>query len=226
MAVFKDPSLSFYNRMALARSASPYGLQYDIDKNKTGFTFDVDGSKPLFIDEFGYKTESSKDVLSTNARAGWIYNSTNYTNFRTGGEASNNYGGYVAFTQQVTQPDNESPRGLYFDAKFNYAPEDRNLYAKDYQVNFFYIGPFASRSSDMASLSYSRSYFSKDARRYFENLSDNDVAKFSTSYSFSYAAEVVRGMYAITGLTYQQGPSFNPDKPDALIFQESLYFSF
>lgn len=225
MVTLKDPSLDYYNRIAVARSGSPHGLQYDIDNNESGFTINVDGSDPLIIDELGYKTGSSKDKLSTDARVGWIYNTTDYQKFGTDEYKANNYGGYIALTQQITQPDGQTHRGLYFDTKFNYAPEDRNLYAKDYQLNLFYIGPFDIRSSDMASLSFSRSYFSKDARTYYKKEGDN-VADFSTAYSFSYAAQVFRGLFLISGLTYQQDPNFNPKKSDAVLLQESLYFSF
>lgn len=221
----KDESKRWYNRLGIARSASPNRFQYDLDENPTGFKLKVDGSNPLVVDELGYKVESAPGQHAQWFRAGAIYNTSHYSDYRHGGMTDNNYGGYLAATYQVTQPDGRSPRGLYADVKVNYAPEDRNLYGKDFQVTAFYLGPFDSRPRDMASLGFTKSYFSKYAHDAVES-SGTDAERSSTALSLSYAARMTRGIYWVNGLTYQQGPSFAPAADDALLFQTGLNFAF
>lgn len=221
----KDESKRWYNRASVARSASPNRFQYDLDENPTGFKFKVDGSRALLVDEFGYRVSAGQDQKAFWARAGAIYNTSRYTNYRDGGMTDNNYGAYAAVTAQVTQPNGSGPRGLYLDGKVNYAPEDRNLYNKDFQLTAFYIGPFDSRQRDMVSLGFTRSYFSTDVHNNIES-GGGDAERVSTALSLSYAARMVRGIYWVNGLTYQQGPSFSPALDDALLFQSSLNIAF
>lgn len=221
----KDSSKRWYNRASIARSASPHRFQYDLDENPTGFKINVEGSRVLFVDEIGYKVPAGENQHSFWARAGAIYNTSHYDDYRNGGKSDNNYGGYAAITYQVTQPNGSGPRGLYLDGKINYAPEDRNLYTKDFQLTSFYIGPFDSRPRDMASLGFTRSYFSKYAHNAVER-SGTDAERTSTALSLSYAARITQGIYWVNGLTYQQNPSFAPTASDALLFQTGLNFSF
>jgi porin len=219
-----DESKSWYNRAAVARSASPKLFQFDLDENPSGFKLHVDGSNPVVVDEFGYKIESAPNQHATWYRVGAIYNTSHYTDYKNGGETDDNYGGYAAATVQLTQPDNASPRGLYGDVKVNYAPEDRNLYTKDFQLTAFYIGPFDSRPRDMTSVGFTKSYFSTYVHNLVES-SGADAERSSTALSVSYAARLIPGIYWVNGLTYQQGPSFAPTRDDAVIFQTGLNFS-
>lgn len=221
----KDASKRWYNRASVARSASPNRFQYDLDENPSGFEIKVKGSRALVVDEIGYKVDAGANQRAFWARAGAIYNTSHYSDLRNGGMTDNNYGGYAAVTRQVTQPNKAGPRGLYLDAKVNYAPEDRNLYTKDFQLTTFYIGPFESRQRDMASIGFTRSYFSKYAHDAVE-ARGGDAERVSTALSLSYAAQVTRGVYWVNGLTYQQGPTFAPAHDDALIFQTGLNLSF
>ncbi|HDS1733472.1 carbohydrate porin [Pseudomonas sp. BP8] len=221
----KDASKRWYNRASVARSASPNRFQHDLDENPSGFEIKVKGSRALLVDEVGYKVPAGDRTRAFWARIGGIYNTSRYSDYRDGGMSSNNYGGYAAVTYQLTQPTNNGPRGLYLDAKVNYAPEDRNLYTKDFQLTSFYIGPFDARPRDMASLGFTRSYFSKYAHDAVER-SGTDAERTSTALSFSYAARVTRGVYWVNGLTYQQGPSFAPARDDALLFQTGLNLAF
>ena len=225
MVAVRDSSKRWYDRVAVARSASPEGFQYDLDHNTTGFKLHTDGSNPMIVNEVGYQVESASNQHSVWYRAGAIYNTSHYTDYRNGGETSDNYGGYAAVTYQLTQPDKSSPRGLYLDAKVNYAPDDRNLYTKDFQLTSFYLGPFDSRPADMASVGFTRSYFSKYVRDVVESTGA-DTENSSTALSLSYAAQVSRGIYWVNGLTYQQGPSFSPTAADALILQTGVNFAF
>jgi porin len=221
----RDASQQWYNKLGLARSASPKGFQYDLDENPTGFKLHVPGSRGLLIDEFGYKANAAPNRAFAWYRAGVIYNTSHYTDYRNGGETDRNYGGYMAVTRQLTQPDGRSPRGLYGDFKVNYAPADRNLYASDFQLTAYYLAPFDGRPNDMASVGFTRSYFSKYVRRLVAG-SGTGAEHSSTALSVSYAAKVARGIYWVNGLTYQQGPSFAPARPDAALFQTGLNFAF
>ncbi|UFH30030.1 carbohydrate porin [Pseudomonas sp. CIP-10] len=221
----KDSSKRWYNRTSVARSASPNGFDYDLDENKTGFEIKVKGSKALVVDEFGYKVESGANQKALWARVGGIYNFSHYNNYRDGGMTDSNYGGYAAVTAQLTQPMGAGPKGLYLDAKVNYAPEDRNLYNKDFQLTTFYIGPFDSRPRDMVSLGFTRSYFSTYVHNLVES-SGADAERTSTALSLSYAARIARGIYWVNGLTYQEGPSFAPAQDDALLFQTGFNLAF
>ncbi|WP_201643888.1 carbohydrate porin [Paraburkholderia metrosideri] len=219
-----DPSKHFYNSFGVTRSVSPDGFLADIDQNPTGFRLSVPGARALFIDEFGYKADSGPDTNSKWFRVGLIYNTSHYTDFKSGGVSSNNYGGYLAATYQLYNPDGTA-RGLYGDVKFDYAPSDRNLYTKDYQLTLFYLGPFKSRPGDMAAVGFTKNYFSE----YVQSLvrsSGTTAAVGSAALTASYAARVSRGVYAVTGLTYTKNPNFAPTRANALIFQETLNLSF
>ncbi|HDS0918861.1 TPA: carbohydrate porin [Pseudomonas putida] len=221
----KDSSKRWYNRASVARSASPNRFQYDLDENPSGFEIKVKGSRALLVDEVGYKIDAGANRPAFWARAGAIYNTSHYSDMRNGGMTDNNYGGYAAVTHQLTQPNKAGPRGLYLDAKINYAPEDRNLYTKDFQLTAFYIGPFETRQRDMASIGFTRSYFSTYAHDAVE-AGGGDAERTSTALSVSYAARMTRGVYWVNGLTYQEGPTFSPARDDALIFQTGLNLSF
>ncbi|WP_321854131.1 carbohydrate porin [Paraburkholderia tropica] len=221
----KDSSLSWYNRASIARSASPNGFQYDIDHNPTGFNFTVPGSRAMFVDEFGYKTPVGAPGRSIWARIGGIYNTSPVSDFKSGGMADKNYGGYAALTVQITKPDPFGPQGLYLDTKFDYAPEDRNLFARDFQLTAFYIGPFKSRPLDMVSLGFSTEMFSKYARQAIRDFG-GQAERSSTALSLSYAARVTRGIYFVGGLTYQTAPSFTPERSNAFLVQTALNIAF
>ncbi|MFM0249915.1 carbohydrate porin [Paraburkholderia sediminicola] len=220
----RDPSLRWYNHFSVARSQSPEGVLPDIDANPSGFRLTVPGARAIFVDEFGYKTQASPTSRSMWFRVGTIYNTSHYTSLETGADTRNNYAVYVAATYQITHPDS-SPRGLYADVKLDYAPQDRNLFTKDYQLALYYIGPFKNRPADMVSLGLTQSFFSKTAQNNV-SLTGIPAAASSLALSLSYAARVMRGVYSVTGLTYQKNPTFAPTQPNALLFQQSINISF
>ncbi|MGJ8518390.1 hypothetical protein LMG33810_002758 [Carnimonas sp. LMG 33810] len=220
----RDPSKHWYNEFTVARSGSPKGYIQGLDDNPTGFKLKVSGARAMFVDEAGFKRPSAPHQRGLWARVGGIYNTSHYRKWK-GGESSNNYGIYAGYTAQLTQPDHISRRGWYVDAKSTYIPQDRNIYGGDIQLTTFYIGPFASRPYDMASLGASRSFFNKDGRHLLE---DNDIGAehSSTGITASYAANVFRGFYLNNALTYQTQPAFTPKQADALIYQLVAILSF
>ena len=221
----KDSTLTWYNRASISRSSSPNGFKYDISQNPSGLEFKVKGSGTVFVDEIGYKTPLMAPGKSVWFRAGGIYNTSNVDNFETGAKSSDNYGGYGAMTLQLTKPNPMSPKGLYIDTKYDYAPSDRNLFTKNFQMTAFYISPFENRPRDMISLGYSKVTYSKEMVANLAKLGV-EAEKDSTAYSLSYAAKLTRGISLISGLTYQIAPTLTPKKDDALILQTMLHLSF
>jgi len=228
----KDPSLTWYNRFTVARAASgPHGttsgFQWDIDHSPSGLAFSVPGAKALLVNEFGYKTPLGAPGRETWARAGVIYNTSEVTRYdqAPGARAPDNYGGYLAFTTQLTQPDGMGPRGLHVDMKVDFAPKDRNLFSRGYQMTAYYLGPFANRPMDMVSFGYSYSKFSETVRSSLGAIGVSS-ANYSSAITLSYAAMLSPGIAWINGITYQKNPTFTPLLPNAVIFQSALNFSF
>lgn len=219
----RDPSKRWYGHFSVSRSVSPKGIDEDIQQNPSGFALHVDGARPIYVGELGYKTEP---FMPGNRyiwiRAGGIYNTSSYQDITAPGKSHVNYGGYLGATYQLTQPDGFGPRGLNVELKTAMASKEVNLFTKDYSLSFFYIGPFESRRDDMVALSFSRSTFNDRLRKALPVGS----AAFSSAISFSYAAKISRGIYSITTVTHQTNPTFTPLQPKALIFQQMLTFSF
>ncbi|MFM0220732.1 carbohydrate porin [Paraburkholderia dipogonis] len=220
----RDSSKRWYDHFSITRSTTPAGVIADVADNPTGFRLTVMGARAMFVNEFGYQTEASATSHAMWFRAGGIYNTSHYTDYSTGGVSSNNYGAYLAATVQITNPHGD-PRGLYGDVKVDYAPQDRNVFTKDYQVTLYYLGPFENRPGDMIAIGLTRDYFSSDAQALERSFGVSPAAA-SLALSVSYAARVTRGLYAVSGITFQKNPAFAPVQPNALLIQENLYFSF
>lgn len=213
--IVRDQSLRFYNHASITRSNS----SADLDENSWGLKWDVGDARALYIDELGFKQEPINGQRSIWLRAGMLYNTTQYTkNFASG--TTNNYGGYLAGTVQLSQPYKDH-RGLYFDAKVNTAKSNVNLIDKDYQVSLFYISPFESRPDDIVALGYSKSYYSWSVQKAI-NSSGGQSSKSTDSVQFSYSLKANTGLYVIPGLTWTKNPTSSVKSSDALIFQCKL----
>ncbi|MFM0662920.1 carbohydrate porin [Paraburkholderia sediminicola] len=222
--LIKDPSKHFYTHFAIARSQSPGGLNVDVAENPTGFRLTVPGARMLFVNEFGYRS-TPQEGHEVDLRIGAIYNFSHFSQFTSPHDSSSNYGGYVNAKYQITQPYAGMPEGLYANARFDYAPPDRNLFTSDMAFTLYYLGPFKGRPLDMVSLAYSKTFFSKDARTIF-GMNPGGVAANSTGISLSYAARVIRGVYFINTLTYTKNPTVTPRSPNSLVLQTSVAIGF
>ncbi len=222
---FRDASKRWYNHSSISRSMTPEGFLADVDKNPYGLKWRVDGANPIFVNEFGYKTEAGQGSRAHWFRAGLIYNTSHYTYLKTQQPTDSNYGAYVANTVQLTTPTPGTPQGLYLDTKASWAPKDRNAYNGDVQVTLFDIGLFPGRPRDMTSLGFTRSFISKDFR---EALGEQGLepADTITAVSLSHAFRVTKGIYWINGLTYQDNPTLVPKRGDAFLWQTSMYWNF
>ncbi|WP_178128940.1 carbohydrate porin [Pseudomonas sp. PB120] len=222
--IVRDKSLRFYNSLAVTRSVSPGGIAQDVKDNPSGFRLNVPDAKALFIDELGYKRAASATENAAWFRAGALYNTTQYTEFKTREKSDNNYGMYLAGTVQVSKPWGDA-RGWYLDSKFDYSPDSVNAINKAVQATAFNVGPFVTRPADMLAFGVTKSYYSKELRDVYAGY-HMDTAGYTLAATASYAARLTPGIYLISGLTYTHNPVFTPVHSDALLLQESLNFLF
>ncbi|WP_428394384.1 carbohydrate porin [Lichenicoccus sp.] len=210
---FNDDHPRIYDKIGLQRSLTPAANDVIGDNiiNPTGFRFTEPGSGVLFIDEVGYRTVVS-GVPQTWFRAGGIYNTTEYQNYRTGGKSTNS-GFYVLGDQQIWQPIKSGPAralGLYAGFSVNYAAPDTNVFTQYYEGRIYAVGLVPGRPRDLGGVTVSYNKFSPA----FQNLV-NSVAPFtrtfaksdSTSVTASYAARLLKGAYLTTALTYTDNPT-------------------
>ena len=225
--IVRDPATHrFYNNFIISRSTSPEGLLADNNANPTGLRLTVPGARALFVDEVGYKRPASQDERSVWIRGGAVINTSQYARLidPTSPDRENNHALYGAVTYQLTSPYGDA-RGWYFDAKADFAPSSVNVFSRDYSVTLYSIAPFASRPKDMASLSWSQSFFSSDERARVASFgapSAHSTASVTLSYSFN----VTHGTYLSSSLIHTWNPTFTPLRQPALFINESLVLVF
>jgi porin len=216
----------FYNHFGVSRSQSPDGFLADSKANGSGLKWSVDGAKPIYVNEIGYRVAPSADSRMTWIRQGVIYNRSRYFDYRAQADQSINRGFYLVGDHQFWQPDKGTPyRGWYFNLKTNYTPPERSVYTADYAATLYSLAPFASRPGDMFSLGYTYNKISKDAQRYMIDRG-YDAVDYSTTASASYALRATRGIYWTNTLSYTRNPVFTSRHPDALTLQTQMTFSF
>lgn len=209
-----------YDHFGIQRSESVGGGLEEEKRNGLGLRFAPPGTKPLFINEFGYQIASSKGQKSIWLRGGGIYNTTNYTSFRTG-QPVDNWALYFLADKQLTQPDDSLPfRGIYAGASINYAPPGPNLYSRYAEARIYSIGPFANRPFDLASFVATYNGYSRYARRALTVPGSGNYKATLTAIG-SYTYHLGPGLYAQPGLGVTVHPSVAPRFNTAL----NAYFS-
>lgn len=216
----------FYDHFGVSRSQSPDGFVADSDANPSGLTWSVDGARPIYVNEIGYRVRPSADDRMTWIRQGVIYNRSAYFDYRAQIDQPINRGFYLVGDHQFWQPDPNLPhRGWYFNLKTDYAPARQNVYTADYAATLYSLAPFARRPGDMVSFGYTYNKISKDAQAYMQERG-YDAVDFSTTASASYALRAGRGVYWTNMLSYTRNPVFTTHHPDALTLRTQLNFSF
>ncbi len=216
----------FYDHFGVARSQSPDGFLADSKANPSGLKWSVEGTKPIYVNEIGYRVASTANTRMTWIRQGTIYNRTLYTDYRNPERKGTNRGFYLVADHQFTQPDTSLPyRGWYVNVKANYAPAEHNIFSSDYALTLYSLAPFATRPGDMVSFGYTRTEVSDDARRYL-GAAGMDPVRFSSTGSVSYALRAFRGIYWVNTLSYTRNPVVTSQHPDAVNLQSQLTFSF
>ena len=215
----------FYERVGVTRSVDPKGPQADWDSNNFwGLKWHIPGAEALYINELGYITDAAPRQRMMWLRQGVMYNESHFANFY-GGYANNNYAYYLVGDYQLLQTDATQPfRGFYINAKADYAPPDRNVYAGDVGVTLYFLGPFA-RSNDVVALGYT---FDRLSRSFERTQQAQGVAAvdFSRNYALSYVYRVTRGVYLSNQLSYTVNPIPAPKQPPSLTWMSSLSFSY
>ncbi|MGE8232606.1 MAG: carbohydrate porin [Stenotrophomonas sp.] len=216
----------FYDHFGVARSQHPDGFLADSKANPTGLKWSVEDTKPIYVNEIGYRVASSADSRMTWIRQGTLYNRTLYQDFSKAGAKGSNRAFYLIADHQFTQPDISMPyRGWYFNLKTNYAAPEHNIFTADYAATLYSLAPFAKRPGDMISIGYTYNKISKDAQNYLGSMGMEPV-RFSSTASVSYALRALRGIYWVNTLSYTRNPVITQQHPDAMTLQSQLTFSF
>ncbi len=207
-----------YLKTAAQRSIDPNGGPAEVARNHSGFRFIPHGDKLVLINEGGYQRAAGADVHETWFRAGYIYNTTPYTNAATGQSESGNYCAYALVDDQLRQSNREHPsQGLYAGASFMTVPDTMNQYSRYYEARFYDKAPLRSHPNDVLSVVASRTGYS---RIFTGNLvsQGKSVWRAGTTVTGSYSLEASRGSYLSLGLGYAYGPADTPRVPNALNF--------
>jgi porin len=215
-----------YLKTSAQRSLDPEGGPATVARNRTGFRFVPNGDKLLLIDEIGYRRAPSAVANAAWFRAGYMRNSTLYTNYANGQKEPGNYCAYALMDYQLRRPDPGNPsRGLYLGGSAMTVPSKFNAYNRYYEARLYQEAPFRSRPGDVLSFVASHTGHSN-------YLTDSLVTqgktvwRSATSSTVSYTVRVAQGNYLSLGLSYIYGPAITPRVPDTLTFAGiySVYF--
>lgn len=190
-------------------------------RNRTGFRFIPEGNGLLLINEVGYQRASSPTAHQAWFRAGYLHNSTLYTNKITGRAESGNYCGYVLMDYQLHGSASENPgHGLYVGGTAMMAPAQFNAYDRYYEARLYQRAPFRSRPDDVFSLVAA---YRGHSRYVTGGLASQGKTVWHSSPSFagSYSIHVSRGNYLTLGVSYVRGPAITPRVADTLTFTAS-----
>jgi porin len=229
-----SPTLNFriqlpkhtYIKIGVQRSLDAAGGLATQARNQSGFRFMPKGDKLLLINEGGYQRASSATAHQVWFRAGYMHNSTEYTNKITGKKESGNYATYALLDYQLRSPDTQSPgHGLFIGGSFMTAPARFNSYVRYYEARVYQKAPLQSRPDDVASVVASY----RDHSKY---VTDKLVAQGKTvwenspSITGSYSLHVTRGNYLSLGAGYVRGAAITPRVADALTLSANwgMYF--
>jgi len=207
-----------YLKTGAQRSLDAAGAASTIARNPTGFTLRPEGNGLVVVAEGGYQQASSATTSQAWFRAGYIHNSTLYSNKLTGEKESGNYCAYVLMDYQVRKPDARRPaQGLYVGGTVMTVPEKLNSYSRYVEARLYQRGPFASRPADVVSLVAAyrvHSPFLIDAL----TAQGKTVWENAPSVTGTYTAHVSRGNFLSVSLGYGRGSAITPRVADSLTF--------
>lgn len=264
----------FYNETAIMRSLvvngptgnplfdtdalNPTRLDWNVNTTSYSPTAEVGapGTGVLFVNEFGYKQDSSPGSRYTWVRFGAMYNNSTFHDFTKsvadgglvqgaiGPTIDGNAGFYLLGDQQIWQAAPDSAvtayRGLYAGATVMYARPQTTPITQYYEGRLYAKAPFMSRPKDLVSLV---AYYQVNSPYLVDNLNTLNVAgiygKAETwSATVAYLACLRAGVYLTLGLNYTANPSqafyFGPSQANpfqrfegnALNFQATLFTAF
>lgn len=209
------------------RTYAKFGLQRSLDaaggpateaRNHTGLRFAPKGDRLLTIGEAGYRRSSSSSARGLWLRAGYMFNTTRYTNLGNGKFESGNQAAYVLMDGQLSRTSPEHPeRGLYAGISAMTAASQFNAYDRYSEARLYKLAPVAVRPQDVASLVSTYTGFSHSLT---DSLTANGTRAWrnSASVTASYNVHLAPGNYLSMGLSYVHGPAIRPRVDDALTF--------
>jgi porin len=207
-----------YLKIGAQRSLDAAGGPATEQRNQTGFRFVPKGNGLLLINEVGYQRPSGASAHYAWLRAGYLHNSTPYTDKVTGKKESGNECLYVLMDYQIhASPSQGAGRGLYAGGTMMTAPSRFNAYDRYFEGRLYQRAPFRSRPDDLLSLVGAYSGYSKYVTA---NLAaeGKSVWHSSRSMTASYSAHVSRGNYLTIALGYVRGAAITPRVADTLTF--------
>ena len=219
---------ALYAQTAIQRSLPVHGptgnsIYDEVNSNPTGFRFisPVPGTRELSINEVGYKRPSAPNTPFTWIRAGYMYNGSTFSDYsRTlqnpNATKNGSYGLYVLADYQVTQSAPASPytayRGMYVGASFMYGDPKTTPFTQYYEARAYWVGPFASRPTDLLSFVYSHNKANRNVQNVINTYSaytNFSAITGANSITASYTYHVMPGLYATAGLGYTDKPSLS-----------------
>ncbi|HVJ09655.1 MAG TPA: carbohydrate porin [Acidisarcina sp.] len=216
----------FYAKVGFQRSFSNKGGVGEQARDKLQLRFAPKGDGLLSIFEGDYQQSTYKNPMKTWVRAGFMYNTTKYTNFKTGRTDTTNYGTYLIADRQFTHTSaTNERRGLYAGFSAMYVPPSVNKYTQYYEFRLYDNGPISKRPSDFASLVFSHTDNSEFYTR-TQVAQGKRVWNSAWSATGTYTTKLYRGAYWVNALGYTQGPSITPRTRNALEYNTMLMLFF
>ena len=210
-----------YFKTAAQRSLDAGGGPATVARNHSGFRFIPKGDKLLLIDEGGYQRAASATARETWFRAGYMRNSTLYTDMANGRMEPGNYTAYALMDYQLRKPDPLRPwHGLYLGGSAMTAASKFNAFNRYYEARLYQMGTFRSRPGDVASIlaTYTgHSHYVTDTLV----AQGNTVWRNGASVTGSYNLHLAPGNYLSLGLSYIHGPAITPRVKAPITFAAS-----
>ena len=203
------------------------------------FSSSVAGTRVLYTNEFGYKSQAAPDKPYTWFRTGLLYNSStfkDYSRILTNPTATTDgsLGFYILDDYQIWQQAPSSPltayRGIYLGGTFMYGSPEIAAFPQYYEARAYWLGPLDSRPQDMLSVIYSYSVASKyvqDVANAYSQYTSLFANGYANSITASYMFHLGPGIYTTVGLGYTDKPSLQYFKGEgsSLNFLFSMYLT-
>ena len=207
-----------YLKVGAQRSLDAAGGVATGARNQSGFRFIPKGDGLLLINEVGYQRAARLTAHLTWIRAGYLRNSTLYTNRITGQKESGNYCTYLLADYQLQKSGDQNPgHGLYIGGTVMTAPSKFNYYDRYYEARLYQKAPFRLRPDDVLSFVAAYRGHSKYVTSSLEGQGKT-VWHSSPSFTGSYSVHVSRGNYVTLGLGYVRGAAITPRVADTVTF--------
>ena len=221
----------FYDKFGVQAAISPDGTVAEKEANRRALKLSVANAGIFYINEVGYRTQSSPTQKQTWLRAAIMKSTSEYTNALYSYRIRGQWGFYVLGDHQFVQlshEDKSAYRGVYAGFSAMYAPPDINRFSQYYEFRLYGIGVVKSRPRDMMSLIVSDNVFGSDyveQTRRTGSLAHGD-AKSATA---SYTAHVIRGLTLGFGMGYTNHPTpiaYTPETGHALTLISNIVINY